>query len=66
MSAKNTSKVLRELDEDMLRMVNLASDLQRRGFNELSKKLDEEATILLKIHQQIVWALKADGIELDD
>lgn len=66
MAMTNTTKVLAELDEDIKRMVNLASDLQTRGFNDLAKKLDEEATVLIKIHQQVLWALRADGMTLGD
>lgn len=66
MAMPSTTKVLRELDEDAQRMTNLAADLQSRGFNELAKKLDEEARILIKLHQQMLWALRADGVTLDD
>ncbi len=66
MTMKQTTKVLGEIHEDSQRMVNLAADLQTRGFNELSKKLDEEARILIRMHTQIVLALKADGVTLDD
>lgn len=66
MAMPSTTKTLNEINEDAQRMVNLAADLQGRGFNELSKKLDEEARILIRIHQQIVWALKADGVMLDE
>lgn len=66
MVMRNTAKVLGEINEDAKRMVDLAADLQSRGFNELSKTLDEEARILIKLHQQVLWALKADGAVLDD
>jgi hypothetical protein len=60
---ENTKKVLDDLLEDAKRMTNLAVDVQDYSMKDLSKALDGNAIILLKIRNRILQGLKSDGVD---
>jgi signal transduction histidine kinase len=61
----NTKKALDVLKADAKRLTDLASDVQDYSMSDAGKVMDGNAQILIRIHQRISMALRADGVVID-
>lgn len=60
--APSLNRLLAELEADILRMLDMSTDVQSYRMKELSKSVAEHADILIQFKSQLKWAMRTDEL----